>query len=98
MVLRRAAARSPASKPSPADAEGADLHVCDSPAHDLTWMACMPNLSTAPKHEGNAGQASGAGASPRKTPCALSVHQGGLRQGRLVVHEVERLLASSEVA
>ena len=66
---------------------------------DLTWMACMPSLSSAPKREGNAGQASSAGGQPGKLPAgALSVHQDSPRHDRLVVHEVERSSTSSQVA
>src|SRR5215467_5287362 len=79
-----AGARSAGWKLSPADPELADLHVRDSRSLDLTWVACVPNLSSAPKCEGNAGQASSAGDQPRKTPRGLpSVHQDSPRQGRL---------------
>jgi hypothetical protein len=65
---------------------------------DLTWVACVPNLSSAPKRGGNAGQASSAGASQGTLCSALSVHQDVARQGRLVAQEVERSSTSSQVA
>src|SRR5690242_4709248 len=95
------AAGAPSSgwKSSPADPEVADLPVRDSPALDLTWMACMPNLSSAPeaRRERRPGVQC-RGRARKLSAGALSVHQDGPRQGRLVVHEVERSSTSSEVA
>jgi hypothetical protein len=79
--------------------QGADLGDGDARALDLTWMACMPSVSSC--RQARAGPPEGARCwgPARKTPCGVPyVHQDRLRQGRLVVREVERSSTSSEVA
>src|SRR5580704_7188915 len=93
-----ASARSPGWKLSPADLRAADLHVRDSRPLDLTWMACMPSLSSARKARRERRPGVQCQGPARKLSAgALSVHQDGSRQGRLMVHEVERSSTSSEL-